>query len=78
MDADQSLVMAINPTWGIQKIFQHYRAALNALYDGPNRDQLTIAKFRQANIGVEQRLQSKLPSRMGPIDAIYHSIGLEP
>ncbi len=78
VDADQSLVMAINPTWGIQKIFQHYRAALNALYDRPNRDQLTIAKFRQANIGVEQRLQSKLPSRMGPIDAIYHSVGLEP
>ena len=71
-------MVEINPTWGIQKIFQRYRAALKAFYDSPNRNQLTIAAFRQANIGVEQRLQSKLPNRMGPIDAIYQSVGLEP
>ncbi len=68
----------MNPTWGIQKIFQHYRTALSALCDSPNQSQPTIAKFREANIGVEQRLRSKLPSRMGPIDAIYQSAGLEP
>ena len=71
-------MLEINPTWGIQKIFQHYRAALSALYDESARSEPTIARFREANIAVEQRLRGKLPSRMGPIDEIYRRAGLEP
>ena len=71
-------MLEINPSWGVQKIFQHYRAGLTALCDGRTCSKPAIAEFREANIGVEQRLRSKLPSRMGPIDAIYQSVGLEP
>jgi hypothetical protein len=71
------LLLKLDPTWGVQKIFQHYRAALNALYDTPARSPAQIARFRQANIAVDQRLRAKLSSRMGHIDAIYQRAGLE-
>ena len=61
-------MLEIKPTWGIQKIFQQYRAALGALNDGNAHGKLTIARFRQANSGVEHRLRAKLSGRMGPID----------
>jgi hypothetical protein len=70
-------VLQINSTWGVQKIFQHYRAALTALSDDPARKP-TIAGFREANIAVEQRLRTKLAARMGQIDAIYQRTGLDP
>jgi len=74
---DPALVLEINPTWGVQKIFQRYRAALNALSDNPARDKPIIARFRAANIGVEERLRAKLSGRMGQIDAIYRRAGLD-
>ncbi len=77
-ELDRTLALEINPTWGVQKIFQHYRAALNALNDESARSKPTIARFRQANIGVEQLLRIKLPNRLRSIDAIYQSAGLEP
>jgi hypothetical protein len=77
-ESDRGWVLEINSTWGIQKIFQQYRAALSALYASPNRNQPAIAKFRQANIAAEQLLRGKLQNRMGPIDAIYQRAGLEP
>jgi hypothetical protein len=76
--SDRSLLLEINPIWGAQKIFQQYRAALTALDDSPARNKPVIARFRQANLGVEQRLRAKLPGRLGPIDAIYRRDGLEP
>jgi len=72
---DRALMLEINPTWGVQKIFQHYRAALNALSDDPARKP-TIGGFREANIAVEQRLRAKLSSRIGEIDAVYQRAGL--
>ncbi|HXP04911.1 MAG TPA: hypothetical protein VN808_12375 [Stellaceae bacterium] len=77
-EPDRALVLEINPTWGVQKLFQHYRAALAALSDNPARDQPAVARFRQANIDVEERLRAKLPGCMGQIGAIYQSAGLEP
>jgi hypothetical protein len=74
---DRTLALEINPTWGIQKIFQHYRAALTALDEGPARGKPAIARFRKANIDVEQRLRAKLPSRMRLIDTMYQRAGLE-
>jgi hypothetical protein len=74
---DRALVLEIKATWGVQKIFQQYRAALNALSDNPARDKPTIARFRQANIGVEERLRAKLSGRMEQIDAIYRRAGLD-
>jgi hypothetical protein len=76
-EPDRAPVVEINPTWGVQKIFQHYRAALTVLANDPAQKP-TIARFRQANIAVEERLRSKLASRMGQIDAIYQRAGLEP
>jgi hypothetical protein len=78
LEPDRVLALEINPTWGLQKIFQHYRAALNVLCDSPNRNQPTIARFREANTAVEQRLRSKLPGCMRQIEAIYQSAALEP
>jgi hypothetical protein len=78
LEPDQALVLEINPAWGVQKIFQQYRAALNALSDNRARSKPAIAKFRGANIAVEQRLRVKLPSRMREIEAIYQRAGLEP
>jgi hypothetical protein len=43
--ADQALALQIDPTWGIQKIFQHYRAALSALAASPARGHSQIATF---------------------------------
>ena len=70
------LLLKIDPTWGIQKVFHHYRAALTALCDQP-RGKDEIAEFRQANIDLEQRLRAKLPSRMKSLEAIYRKSGLE-
>jgi hypothetical protein len=77
-EPDRALALEISPTWGIQKIFQQYRSALTALSDGPAQNKPTIARFREANIAVEERLRAKLPDRIGPIDAIYQRAGIEP
>jgi hypothetical protein len=70
-------VLEISPTWGAQKIFQYYRAALTALCDGPAKGKPTVARFREANIAVEQRLRAKLPNRTQQIEAIYRRAGVE-
>ena len=75
-EPDRTLALEISPTWGIQKIFQHYRAALAALTETPAGDQRTIARFRQVNIAVEERLRAKLSSRIREIDAIYQRVEL--
>jgi hypothetical protein len=61
-----------------RKTFQHYRAALSSLCDETARSEPTIARFREANTAVEQRLRTKLSSRVREIDAIYQIAGLEP
>jgi hypothetical protein len=72
-ELERALALEISPTWGVQKIFQQYRAALTAL---PPPDKPTIARFREANIAVERSLRAKLSGRMREIDAIYQRAGL--
>jgi hypothetical protein len=76
-EADQGLALKIAATWGIQRVFQQYRAALNALGKNTIRDKPTVARFRAANIDVEHRLRAQLPNRMKQIDAIYQRAGLD-
>ena len=73
---DPSLLLKIDPTWGIQKVFHHYRATLTALCD-QKRSTDKIAQFRQANSDLEQRLRAKVPARMNSLEAIYPKSGLE-
>jgi hypothetical protein len=71
------LHLTINPTWGIQKIFCQYRAALTALCDKPARSTDEIAQFRRANINLEERIRAKLPSQVKLLEAVYQKFGLE-
>jgi len=73
---DRALLLEINPSWGVQRIFHQYRAALNAICDGPAQSKSTMALFRETNIEVEQSLRAKLSNRMKEIDAIYQRGGL--
>jgi len=77
VEPEPGLLLEISPIWGIQKVFQHYRAALNGLSKGTTRSKLMVARFREANIGVEDRLHTQLPDRMKQIDAIYRRAGLD-
>ena len=67
--ADGEFLLKIDPTWGDQKVFRHYRAALTAIHNSGQAPE--IARFRAANTVVETRLRMKLPHRMTEIDAIY-------
>lgn len=73
---DPSLLLNIDPTWGVQKVFHHYRAALTTLCDKP-RSADEIARFREANINLENRLRAKLPIRVKSLEAIYRKSGIE-
>jgi hypothetical protein len=75
-EPDPSLLLNIDPTWGIQKVFHHYRATLNTLCDKPARSMAKIARFREANITLEQQLRAKLPSRFEMLEAMYRKVGL--
>ena len=69
-EPDQALVLEINPTWGDQKVFQTYRAALAKLANDAARHRPKIRDFRQANHAIETRLRTKLGDRMTQIDKI--------
>jgi hypothetical protein len=69
-EPDQALVLEINPTWGDQKVFQTYRAALTKLANDGARHRPKIRDFRQANHAIETRLRTKLGDRMTQIDKI--------
>jgi hypothetical protein len=75
--SNSPLLLNIDPTWGIQKVFHHYRAALTALCDKPQRTKDEIAQFRHANLNLEKRLRATLPSRAELLEAIYRKSGLE-
>jgi hypothetical protein len=63
--------LKIDPTWGDQKVFRHYRAALIAIHNDHSGRAPEIARFRAANTVVETRLRMKLPHRLTEIEAIY-------
>jgi hypothetical protein len=77
LEPERGLGLEINPASGIQKIFQQYRAALNALSKEPTRNKPMVARFREANMRVERRLRAQLPDRMKQIDAMYRHVGLD-
>ena len=76
-EPERDLGLEINPIWGIQKIFQQYRAALNALSKDTMWSKPMVARLREANIGVEHRLRAQLPTHMKQIDAVYQRAGLD-
>ena len=77
--ADAGLVLHIDPSWGDQKVFRHYRTSLAALRnDNGSGDTPPIARFRQANQTLETRLRAKLPQLMQQIDATYGPWHLQP
>jgi hypothetical protein len=68
---DPALVVTMDPTWGHQKIFQHYRARLRELHnDGTGKASLLVS-FRESNSVVEGWLRQKVPDLMTQIDALY-------
>ena len=69
--AAAELPLKIDPTWGDQKVFRHYRAALTALQNNHSAEAPEIARFHDANGVVETRLRLKLPHQMTELDAIY-------
>jgi hypothetical protein len=64
----------VDPGWGDQKVFRHYRAALHDLHNQGSAKPVEIARFREANAALEARLRLKLPQRMAEIDAIFDHI----
>jgi hypothetical protein len=70
---DAVRVLEIDPGWGSQKTFQHYRAALNAISKNTTvTDQrCAVAEFRHVNADIEARLRAQIPARMKQIDDIY-------
>ena len=65
------LALGINPSWGEQRVFRHYRARLAALQGNGADKGSDIARFRTANRALETRLRQKLPGLMQQIDALY-------
>jgi hypothetical protein len=67
--------LEIDPGWGSQKTFQHYRAALSAIAKNPTGtgSRCAVAAFRQLNADIEARLRAQIPARMKQIDDIYPS-----
>ena len=74
--SDPCLRLNIDPTWGIQRVFNHYRATLNTLCDQPTRSIDEITRFREANITLEQQFRAKLTNRVEMLEAIYRKAGL--
>ena len=75
-EPDQALVLEINPTWGDQKVFQTYRAAITKLSDDAAGNRPAVSEFRRANQAIETRLRRKLSDRMPEIDKIYALAGV--
>jgi hypothetical protein len=70
-DADPGAPIAIDPGWGDQKLFHHYRAELRALYADGKGKASALVEFREANRDLEARLRRRLPHLMKQVDAIY-------
>ena len=65
------LALGIDPSWGDQRVFRHYRARLAAFQGNGAGEPSDIAGFRVANSALEARLRRKLPGLMQQIDARY-------
>jgi hypothetical protein len=66
-----TLVVTVEPSWGDQRIFQHYRARLRELYDGGAATAALVPRFREINQAIEARLRQRLPHLIGQLDALY-------
>jgi len=69
-EANPDLALRIDPGWGDQKVFRHYRTALIAVHNRHSGAPSEIMRFRNLNAAVEARLRARLPERMREIDAI--------
>ena len=66
-----TLVVTIEPSWGDQRVFQHYRAGLRELYDSGAANPVMVARFRETNRTIETRLRQRMPHLIAQIDALY-------
>lgn len=65
--------ITVDRRWGDRKLFRHYRTRLAAVQrDGPAGTP-EIARFRNANRAIEERLRLRLPQLMQEIDTVYGS-----
>jgi hypothetical protein len=65
------LQFAVDPTWGVQRLFHRYQTALTAFATKSLTSDVGALRFRRANAAVEARLRIALPDRMKELDAIY-------
>jgi hypothetical protein len=65
------LAISIDPSWGDQRVFRHYRAYLAALRRNGSSQPPDIAGLRAANSAIEDRLRQRLPGMMQQLDALY-------
>ena len=64
-------VVTVEPSWGDQRVFQHYRARLRELYDSGTATTEMVARFRETNRAIETRLRQRMPHLIAQIDALY-------
>jgi hypothetical protein len=65
-----TLVVTVEPSWGDQRVFQHYRARLRELFDGGAATTALVPRFRETNHAIEARLRQRLPNLISQIDAL--------
>jgi hypothetical protein len=63
--------VTIEPSWGDQRVFQHYRAGLRELYDSGAVTPVMLARFRETNRAIEARLRQRMPHLIAQVDALY-------
>jgi len=68
---ETTLVVTVEPSWGDQRVFQHYRARLRELYDSGAANPVMVARFRETNRTIETRLRQRMPHLIAQIDALY-------
>ena len=68
--SNPTLVVTVEPSWGDQRVFQHYRARLRELYDSGAANPVMVARFRETNRTIETRLRQRMPHLIAQIDAL--------
>lgn len=63
-------VLPLDPSYGHEELFQHYRSGLLRL-KRQRADAATFVDFREANRSLEVRLREHLPDRVAEIDGLY-------
>jgi hypothetical protein len=69
--SNPTLVVTVEPSWGDQRVFQHYRSRLRELYEAGAGTAVILERFRETNRAIEARLRQRLPHLIAQIDALY-------